>query len=153
MPLEAHFDFTVMDKISYLCRPFPEPQLRSLANTLRICQYVWTCRTVSVMFFFFLFFFISFTWFCTFLCLQTSKSPHIWRGHFLLRNACQPVAYYWPDGSSHWQWNKTKTLASPVCEDHKKATLLSFICFWKAIHNFQDSFLLNLFKMSAYWQR
>lgn len=150
MPLEAHFDFTVINKIFYLCSPFPEPQLRSLANTLRICQYVWTCRTVSLMFFFF---FISFTWFCKFLCLQTSKSPHIWRGHFLLRNSCQPVAYYWPGGNSHWQWNKPKTLASPVCKDHQKATLLSFICFWKAIHNFQDSFLLNLFKMSAYWQR
>lgn len=140
-------DFLLMQPLSRA----PVEIFGKYIKDLPVCLNLPDCfRYVGVFFFFF---FISFTWFCKFPCLQTSKSPHIWRGHFLLRNACQPVAYYWPDGSSHWQWNKTETLASPVCKDHKKATLLSFFCFWKEIHNFQDSFLLNLFKMSAYWQR
>lgn len=61
MHLEAHFDFSATDKISDLCSSFPEPQLRSSANTLRTCQSIWTCQTV-----FLTFFKISLTWFGTF---------------------------------------------------------------------------------------
>lgn len=43
------------------------------------------------------------------LCLQTFKSPQIWKSHFLLRNTHQSVAYYWLDGSSYWQWHKTSS--------------------------------------------
>lgn len=91
--------------------------------------------------------------FVKFLYLHISKSPQTWRGHFLLRNTYQLVTYYWLDGSSLWQWNKNQTQAPPVCKYHKKATLLSLIWFWRAVHTFQNSFLLNLFKMSTYWPR
>lgn len=50
MHLEAHFDFSATDKISDLCSSFPQPQLRSLANTLRTCQSIWTCQTVFLTF-------------------------------------------------------------------------------------------------------
>lgn len=129
-------------------QPLSRAPAGNFGKYIRICQCVWTCQTVSLMVFF-----ISFAWCCKFLCLQNSKSPQIPRGHFLLQNTYQLVAYYWLDGNSYWQWHWTRTLASLECKDHEKVTLLSFIYFWRVIHNFQDSFLLKPFKMSACWQR
>lgn len=53
--LEAHFDFSVTTKIF----DFPEPQLKTWASTLRICQCIWTYKLL------FLLLKNSFSWFRT----------------------------------------------------------------------------------------
>lgn len=145
MHLEAHFDFTQKQNF-WLMQPLcwaPDEIFGKCINDMPMYLNLPNC-------------FLTFLKSASLdleLCFQTSKSPQIWMGHFLLRNTYQPVAYYWLDGSLHWQWHRTRTPAFPACRDHGQPALLSFFSSWRAICNFQDSFLQNLFKMSASWQR